>query len=94
VLAAPDSFGHGGPERLAQASRAPLAKANREHLAHANGEHLAKANSVTIIGGGIVGLETADLLAARGCRVTIVEMGPSVAAAMARNNRFEVVAGS
>ena len=55
-------------------------------------EVIGSAATVTIIGGGIVGLETADLLTARGCRVTILEMGDRVAAEMARNNRFEVLA--
>ena len=53
---------------------------------------IGSAATVTIIGGGIVGLETADLLTARGCRVTILEMGDRVGAEMARNNRFEVLA--
>jgi pyruvate/2-oxoglutarate dehydrogenase complex dihydrolipoamide dehydrogenase (E3) component len=48
--------------------------------------------TVTIIGGGIVGIETADLLVTRGCRVTVVEIQPVVAPEMARNNRFEVLA--
>jgi 2,4-dienoyl-CoA reductase-like NADH-dependent reductase (Old Yellow Enzyme family)/NADPH-dependent 2,4-dienoyl-CoA reductase/sulfur reductase-like enzyme len=52
---------------------------------------IGSAAEVTIIGGGIVGLETADLLTARGCRVTILEMGDTVAPGMARNNRFEVL---
>ena len=53
---------------------------------------IGSAGAVTIIGGGIVGLETADLLAARGCRVTILEMGDRVAPEMARNNRYDVLA--
>jgi 2,4-dienoyl-CoA reductase-like NADH-dependent reductase (Old Yellow Enzyme family)/NADPH-dependent 2,4-dienoyl-CoA reductase/sulfur reductase-like enzyme len=52
---------------------------------------IGSAGAVTIIGGGIVGLETADLLAARGWRVTILEMGDRVAPEMARNNRFDVL---
>jgi len=55
-------------------------------------EAIGSGATVTIIGGGIVGLETADLLTDRGCRVTILEMGDRVAAEMARNNRFEVLA--
>ena len=43
-------------------------------------EAIGSAATVTIIGGGIVGLETADLLTARGCRVTILEMGDRVGA--------------
>ena len=48
--------------------------------------------TVTIIGGGIVGIETADLLATRGCRITVLEIQDTVAPEMARNNRFEVLA--
>ena len=39
----------------------------------------------------MVGVETADLLVARGCAVTIVEMQATLAPAMARNNRFEIL---
>ena len=48
--------------------------------------------TVTIVGGGIVGIETADLLVTRGCRVTVIEIQATVAPEMARNNRFEVLA--
>jgi len=47
---------------------------------------------VTIVGAGIVGIETADLLVARGCHVTLLEIQSTVAPEMARNNRFEVLA--
>ncbi|MEJ1978710.1 MAG: FAD-dependent oxidoreductase [Acetobacteraceae bacterium] len=47
---------------------------------------------VTIIGGGMVGIETADLLGVRGCRVTVVELSDVVAREMARNNKFDVLA--
>jgi pyruvate/2-oxoglutarate dehydrogenase complex dihydrolipoamide dehydrogenase (E3) component len=47
---------------------------------------------VTIIGGGMVGIETADLLAAQGCRVTVVELEATIAREMARNNRYEILA--
>lgn len=47
---------------------------------------------VTIIGGGIVGLETADLLATRGCHARLIEIGDTIAGDMARNNRFDVLA--
>ncbi|MGZ9080351.1 MAG: oxidoreductase, partial [Burkholderiales bacterium] len=49
------------------------------------------ARACTIIGGGMVGLETADLLSARGATCTIVEALSSVAPGMARNNRMEVI---
>jgi 2,4-dienoyl-CoA reductase-like NADH-dependent reductase (Old Yellow Enzyme family)/NADPH-dependent 2,4-dienoyl-CoA reductase/sulfur reductase-like enzyme len=47
---------------------------------------------VTIVGAGIVGIETADLLVTRGCHVTLLEIQSTVAPEMARNNRFEVLA--
>lgn len=46
---------------------------------------------VTIVGGGMVGVETADLLVTRGCQVTIIEMLGGVALGMARNNRMELI---
>jgi 2,4-dienoyl-CoA reductase-like NADH-dependent reductase (Old Yellow Enzyme family)/NADPH-dependent 2,4-dienoyl-CoA reductase/sulfur reductase-like enzyme len=47
---------------------------------------------VTMIGGGMVGIETAEVLAMRGCAVTVVEPQSSVARDMARNNRIDVLA--
>ena len=47
--------------------------------------------AVTIIGAGMVGIEVADILLARDCRMTIVEIGPAVAPAMARNNRTDIM---
>ena len=55
-------------------------------------ESIAPGATVTIVGGGIVGIETADLLVTRGCRVTVLEIQATVAPEMARNNRFEVLA--
>lgn len=46
---------------------------------------------VVIVGGGIVGLEAADMLILRRCRVTILEAGPAIAPQMARNNREDLV---
>ncbi|MFM9969756.1 MAG: FAD-dependent oxidoreductase [Burkholderiales bacterium] len=54
--------------------------------------NLVRAGSnVTIVGGGMVGVETADLLVTRGCKVTIIEMLEGVALGMARNNRMELI---
>jgi NADPH-dependent 2,4-dienoyl-CoA reductase/sulfur reductase-like enzyme len=39
----------------------------------------------------MVGIETADLLVTRGCRVTVIELEATVAREMARNNRAEVL---
>ena len=48
-------------------------------------------SAVTIIGGGMVGMETADLLSSRGVRCTVVEALSTVALGMARNNRIELI---
>ncbi len=52
---------------------------------------LAAAQRVTIIGGGMVGAEAADLLSVQGKHCTIVEMLGTIANGMARNNRMELV---
>lgn len=52
---------------------------------------IAAGASVTIVGGGMVGMEAADLLVARGARVRVVEALAAVAQGMARNNRFELI---
>ena len=52
---------------------------------------VASAQRVTIIGGGMVGAETADLLTVQGKQCTIVEMLNEIATGMARNNRLELV---
>ncbi len=46
---------------------------------------------VTIVGGGLVGVETAELLTTLGCRITILEMLPRIAATMPRNNRADLL---
>jgi dimethylglycine catabolism A len=52
---------------------------------------LATAKRITIIGGGMVGAEAADLLTVQGKQCTIVEMLGTIANGMARNNRMELV---
>jgi pyruvate/2-oxoglutarate dehydrogenase complex dihydrolipoamide dehydrogenase (E3) component len=47
--------------------------------------------AVTVIGGGMVGVESADLLTVRGAKVAIIEASAAMAAGMARNNRMELV---
>ncbi len=54
-------------------------------------ERVPPGARATIIGGGMVGLETADLLSLHGVSCTIVEALPAVAASMARNNRMELI---
>ena len=44
--------------------------------------HVQPAGSVVVIGGGLVGMETAEYLAQRGCKVTVLEMGPECCADM------------
>jgi dimethylglycine catabolism A len=46
---------------------------------------------VAIIGGGIVGLEVADILALRRCRIFVLEALPMLAPQMARNNRTDLM---
>jgi 2,4-dienoyl-CoA reductase-like NADH-dependent reductase (Old Yellow Enzyme family) len=46
---------------------------------------------VAVIGGGIVALEVAELLALRGCRITVLEATAAIAPAMARNNRTDIM---
>ena len=50
---------------------------------------VATAKRITIIGGGMVGAEAADLLTVQGKQCTIVEMLGTIANGMARNNRME-----
>jgi 2,4-dienoyl-CoA reductase-like NADH-dependent reductase (Old Yellow Enzyme family)/thioredoxin reductase len=54
-------------------------------------ERIPAGCAATIIGGGMVGIETADLLSARGVSCTVVEALASVAPGMARNNRMELI---
>ena len=56
-----------------------------------NPELIKHETSLTLIGGGQVGIEVADLLVERGCRITIVELRQVLAPEMARNNRFEII---
>jgi len=54
-------------------------------------QRVAAGSAVTIIGGGMVGIETADLLSLRGVSCTVVEALATVAPGMARNNRMELI---
>jgi thioredoxin reductase len=57
----------------------------------ASASSLGLGKKVTIVGGGMVGIETAEVLGARGCAVTVIEIQAIVAREMARNNRFDVL---
>lgn len=46
---------------------------------------------VTVIGGGMVGIEAADLLTEREARVTVIEILAALAQGMPRNNRLEIL---
>ncbi len=56
-----------------------------------NEGRIPAGSHVTIVGGGLVGVETAELLSARDCRVTVLEMLPKIAATMPRNNRADLL---
>lgn len=53
-------------------------------------DRIADGAAVTIVGGGMVGVETAEVLVSKGCRVTIIEMLDAIAADMPRNNRTDI----
>ena len=53
-------------------------------------ERVARGARITVIGGGMVGIETADtLIHYRGVRATVIEGLPVLAKEMARNNRYD-----
>jgi len=54
-------------------------------------ELIIEQSHVTVIGGGMVGIETAECIAKRAARVTILEGQNVVAKEMARNNRWDVL---
>jgi thioredoxin reductase len=57
-----------------------------------NHDRVPRGANVTIIGGGMVGIETADtLIHHRGIRATVIEALPVIAKSMARNNRYDVL---
>lgn len=55
-------------------------------------ERVPRGARVAIIGGGMVGIETADtLIHYRGIKATVIEGLPVIAKEMARNNRYDVL---
>lgn len=55
-------------------------------------ERVPRGARVSIIGGGMVGIETADtLIHYRGIKATVIEGLPLIAKEMARNNRYDVL---
>jgi dimethylglycine catabolism A len=54
-------------------------------------ERVAPGVAVTVIGGGMVGVEVADLLRLKGCDIQVLEMQATAANGMARNNKFELL---
>jgi pyruvate/2-oxoglutarate dehydrogenase complex dihydrolipoamide dehydrogenase (E3) component len=54
-------------------------------------ERAQSGQHATIVGGGMVGMETADLLSVRGVECTVLDTLAAVAAGMARNNRMELI---
>jgi 2,4-dienoyl-CoA reductase-like NADH-dependent reductase (Old Yellow Enzyme family)/thioredoxin reductase len=56
-----------------------------------NPELISPNSRVTIIGGGMVGIETLDYLVERGVSGIVIESRGAIAPEMARNNRFEIM---
>jgi len=54
-------------------------------------ELIPEGSDITVVGGGMVGIETAECIAKRAKRVTILEGQNVVAKEMARNNRWDVL---
>ncbi len=54
-------------------------------------ERLLPGSLVTIVGGGMVGMELADLLRVQGHRIQVIEAQGQAAQGMARNNRMELI---
>ena len=55
-------------------------------------ERVPRGARITIVGGGMVGIETADtLIHYRGIKATVIEGAAVIAREMARNNRFDVL---
>jgi pyruvate/2-oxoglutarate dehydrogenase complex dihydrolipoamide dehydrogenase (E3) component len=54
-------------------------------------ERFGPQTRVTIVGGGMVGAELADLLRLRGSDIQILEMQDAACVGMARNNRMELL---
>lgn len=54
-------------------------------------QRVRQGGTIAIIGGGMVGIELADLLVGRGCILHIVDIAAAVAPAMPRNNRTDIL---
>jgi NADPH-dependent 2,4-dienoyl-CoA reductase/sulfur reductase-like enzyme len=54
-------------------------------------ELIPEGSSVTVVGGGMVGIETAECIAKRASHIVILEGQDVVAKEMARNNRWDVL---
>jgi 2,4-dienoyl-CoA reductase-like NADH-dependent reductase (Old Yellow Enzyme family)/thioredoxin reductase len=59
--------------------------------AFAHPERIAAGARITVIGGGMVGVEIADLLRLKQCDIQVLEMQATAANGMARNNKFELL---
>jgi len=74
--------------RLARLARISSKMSRVRSLSRA---YLPLSKDVTVIGGGLVGLELAEFLAARGRRVTLVEQGAQLGLPMAMPRRWTAV---
>ena len=60
-------------------------------LASLTKRYMPLGTNVTIIGGGLVGIEMAEFLVERGRKVTVLEAGPTMATEMAHPRRWRVL---
>ncbi len=74
-----------------RAGRALGVTADPAKLREASRAWMPVGGQVCIVGGGLVGCELAEFLAARGRRVTVLEEGPTLAAEMALPRRWRVL---
>jgi pyruvate/2-oxoglutarate dehydrogenase complex dihydrolipoamide dehydrogenase (E3) component len=57
----------------------------------ANPGLIKNSSQVTVLGGGTVGIETADLLLEKSCKVTIIEYKKALAEGLSKSNRREIL---
>ena len=57
----------------------------------ANPDLIKDSSQITVLGGGTVGIETADLLLEKGCKVSVIEYKKNLAEGLSKSNRREIL---